>query len=60
MISPLLFRLPPGTRLFVASEMRLGIGHVFVESISNAGMYKSFGTVRSAEEKKSRNAVGPA
>jgi len=42
-------------RLFVASEMRLGIGYVFwlrayvfVERISNAGVHESFGTVQPA------------
>jgi len=40
------------TRLFVASGMQLVIGHVFVESISNAGMHESFGTGHLAGEKR--------
>jgi len=34
--------------------MRLGIGHVFVESISNAGMHEGFGTVQPAGENRER------
>jgi len=47
-------RIASGARLFVASEMRFGFGNVFVESISNAGMRKSFRTVHPPEGKRER------
>jgi len=41
----------------VASEMRLGFGHVFVESISNVEMRESFGTVGSLGTLSKRGAL---